>query len=236
LWPVLLCAGLFVQRRFKELAATLGVIAASVALWFAFSPEGFRKFLEFRKGQGFQIESIPGSILHLGGREWFFYSGTVSVSDDGWQWLQPTLIAFTLLAVCALTITSFVRKRFDVVMLVAACIAITIVSNRLISPQFLVWLAPFVAMRLSQERAIAVAYAICIGLSMIVLFFYEQMVHNTGDLIDVILVLRNVALIALVALMVRAALSSSSPTFQPESAKNVGIRHESGSDSGLAAN
>jgi hypothetical protein len=206
LWPVLICVALFARRQYRVLAWALGSVAAVALAWYAFSPDGFREFLHFRKGAGFQIESLPGAVLHHFGREFFFEFGTVSVSDSGWKWLQPVMFGLTIVSVGALAVVGFMQKRRDDVMLVGACIALTLVFSRIISPQFLVWLAPFIVLRLTQCRAVAGLYAATVGVSLLMLFFYDQFVDHTGTIYSAMQIARNLLLVALAVAMTYAAV------------------------------
>jgi hypothetical protein len=206
LWPLLLCVGLFAGRRFKQLGYAVAGVVVITALWYAFSPDGFHRFLEFRRGDGFQIESLPGSILHHFGREFFFKWGTVSVDDAGWQWLQPVMFAATVVSVGALALVGLFQKERDDVMLIGACVALTLVFSRIISTQFLVWLAPFIALRASTHMRIAMLYAISVAFSLGILCFYDDFVDTTGSALTALQVARNVALSSLAIAMTYAAV------------------------------
>jgi hypothetical protein len=209
LWPVLLCVGLFARRQFRTLAYSLAAVCLSALAWYAFSPDGLREFLHFRKGAGFQIESLPGAVLHHFGREYFFEFGTVSVADNGWKWLQPVMFGATIVSVGVLALAGIRQARRDDVMLVGACVALTLIFSRIISPQFLVWLAPFVVLRLSQLRLVAGLYAATIAVSMFMLFFYDQFTDHEGTVFSAMQIVRNVLLTALAVAMTRAAVRPS---------------------------
>ena len=50
------------------MARCLGLAAVLVSAWYAFSPSGFGDFLQYRKGAGYEVESVFGSIGLLAGR------------------------------------------------------------------------------------------------------------------------------------------------------------------------
>lgn len=218
LWPVLLCVALFTQRKFKELAWSIVGVIAVTALWYGFSPDGFREFLEYRRGAGFQIESLPGAILHHFGRGYFFESGTVSVPDDGWQWLQPVMFGATIVGIGALTVAGFLRKERDDVMLIGACVALALVFSRIISPQFLIWLAPFITLRATQHVKIALLYVASLVLSVIVLSDYQTYVDSTHSWLTAMQMVRNGVLLVLAVAMAWVA-------FQPQQVSKTATDH-----------
>jgi hypothetical protein len=112
----------------------------------------------------------------------------------------------TIVGVGGMVIAAFIKKQHDDVMLVAACIAISVVCSRLISPQYLVWLAPFIALRVTTQRSIVVLYAMSLVLSFAVLYDYDYFANHVGTWIDAVAVLRNVILVTLTIVMIRAAL------------------------------
>jgi hypothetical protein len=206
LWPVLLCVGLFAQRRFRQMLIAMSGVVVATLFWYRFSPDGFHDFLSFRQGEGFQVESLPGSLLHFFGRQWFFSSGAACVSDSGWTWLQTAMPVLNIVSIAVVAVAAFRSQKFDVVMVVGSCVALSMILSRVISPQYLVWLAPFVVLRLRQSPAIAWLYGLAVALTLVYMLDYGDLVRHTGNVLGVVLFARNATLVALALAMVRRAL------------------------------
>ncbi len=219
LWPVLLVIGLFARRRFREVALTMFSCAVLTALWYQFSPHGFVEFLKYRAGEGFQLESIPGSILHWAGRRFFFKFGAVGISDSGYEWVQTFMFAATIVGLSALGLAAYFRRRFDPVLLIGAAVALTLVASRIISAQFVVWLAPFVVLRLQTHKRLAIEYAAVLVLTLFFLFFYEQMAHEDAfQKFTFALILRNIVLLGMTVDMIQAAFRPKADSPDEEAA------------------
>lgn len=144
LWPATLLAGSFVRRRWSEfVAATAGVVVATL-IWIAWSPHGFTEFLRFRAGRGLQLESLPASLLF-----WKYHgytaieSGSAVIGEGGYGWVGPAMIACLAVFGCACLVRAW-KPDSDVVALCGALTLGFMLSSRILSPQYLLWVAPFV--------------------------------------------------------------------------------------------
>jgi hypothetical protein len=206
LWPILLVVPLFVQRRYRDIAFAVAGCAVTTLAWYAWSPDGFHEFMDFRKGEGFQVETLPGSLLYLAGRDWVFSFGAANIPDNGWQWLQPVLLAATIVSISAVALLAWRKQPHerDDVMVMAAVVALSLVFSRLLSVQFLVWLAPFIVMRAAQHPRIAGLYAVINAITIGFAFLYGRLMDGNVFL-EIVLVFRNVLLVGLTIAIVRAA-------------------------------
>jgi hypothetical protein len=219
LWPALFAVELLARRRFREFALCAAGVCLLTASWWFYSPTGFREFLKFRKGVGFHIESVPGSLLFYSGRHFHLTYGAAVVSDHGLRWLQAVMFYGTIVGTLVLTVRAFRHRSHDGVVLIAACVALSLVFSRLISTQYVVWLAPFIALRLRTHARIAACYAVIVYASIVVLCVYWHYSNSNGVAwasLDVLLIFRNVFLVALTLLLMQANFQESVPSIGQE--------------------
>ncbi len=156
LWPATLLAGLAVKRRWSALfSAAAGVVAVTL-LWLAWSPHGFTEFLRFRAGRGLQLESLPASLLF-----WKYHgytaieSGSAVIGESGYGWVAPTLFVLLGIFGCACLLRAW-KPDADAVALCGALTLGFILFSRIISPQYLLWVAPFVIVLAVRRRNLRV--------------------------------------------------------------------------------
>jgi len=65
IWPVVVAPSMLLRRQWRGLTAWVVTGAAALTAWVAWSgPSGISQILTFRGADGWQIESIPGIVLH----------------------------------------------------------------------------------------------------------------------------------------------------------------------------
>ena len=112
LWPIVLVVIPFVRRRRADVARCLGLAAVVVSAWYAFSPSGFGDFLQYRKGAGYEVESVFGSIGLVAGRVPEFVSGAWVVRLGLLDHLDQVLtVAWVALVVASAVV---VRRRGEI--------------------------------------------------------------------------------------------------------------------------
>lgn len=194
LWPIFFAVGLFAQRRFKETAYVIAACVAATAVWWALTPDGFHTFLKFRQGEGFQVESLPGAVILASGRHSVYTFGALNVSDNPVHFLQYVMNGLSLLGPAVIAVFALRSKHRNDVALVAGTIAFVLCVNRLLSPQFIVWLAPFVVWMWPKERRLGLIYALLAWLTLGVILFYHAIIRN-NLLLDLLLNARNIVLV-----------------------------------------
>jgi hypothetical protein len=151
--PTVVFRRIWAQPATPRLAAGVGLCAGIVALgfWaaFAINPSGALSGFNYASARPLQIESTPATLLWLGTLlgipahpDYSFvslnYVGPLDVV------LKP-LSMLALLALCLLVYWRQARGRLTVGQAFVACLCAVLATNKIFSPQYLIWLLPVVA-------------------------------------------------------------------------------------------
>jgi uncharacterized membrane protein len=204
------------ERALRAAAAFAGVAGMIILPFLAVAPHGLVESFRAQAGRALQVESLGGSLLaaadHLG-----LYSATVvhrtghAISYDLAGSLPEALgFASSALQVLAVLLVAwlYARDRDDprrVVVAFAAAVAGFLAFTRFFSPQYLVWLVPFVALLGALEWTVGAAALVLAQ----VWFFHYSDVFALGGYGWLVLV-RDVLVVALfvvAALALRARAS-----------------------------
>jgi hypothetical protein len=228
LYPAVLL-GLFVgyplaQRRWGD-AGRLLVMACVTALlpltpYLAIHSTAFLSVLSYHHARGLQVESVPGAALLLAGAAHWLRVGVVhgfgsDQVSSAWsemllRW-QPIVAAAVL---AALTLTAYLRMRRDVqatgspspastVEAAAALLLAFIVSNKVFSTQYLLWIAPLAPL-LSRRLWYCIVAAAALTTLVYLGFYFQLLVDRPLPVL--LLNVRNLAAMAvLVGLVLRVA-------------------------------
>jgi hypothetical protein len=201
LWPVVLLPRWLVERRQRALAWAVGAAALGGTAWLAVGgTDGIRQVTSFRGATGWQVEST------FGGLEYLFSSGRTrgesGAARIGTQpdWSKPVLfLAIVVVVAVAWWLASIAHGRGDATAVEHASVAAvgaTLVLAPIISPQYLVWLLPFVAV-LAADRLVLWLTASTLVITAVIAHFYLSFLHG-GLVWKLALVGRNVLLTAVV--------------------------------------
>jgi hypothetical protein len=136
-------------RVAQGVALCLGLIAFGFWCSLAMNPAGTLSGFSYASDRPLQVESTPASLLWLGTLvgipahpDYSFVSlnfvGPLDVA------LKP-LSALALLGVCGLVYWRQARARLTVGQAFVACLCAVLVTNKIFSPQYLIWVLPIVA-------------------------------------------------------------------------------------------
>jgi Glycosyltransferase family 87 len=204
LWPVVLVPVLVVRRAWRALGAFVGVGAAGTAAWVAWGGlDGPVQVLTFRGAKGWEFESTVGALVRSVG------GVTPHIERGAWRVGEVTgfvsgLLVLALAAgvAAAWLLAARAKPRGTAVLdglAPMAAITVFLVLSPLLSPQFLVWMLPFVAIAAAHgERLVSRLAFVVFGLSVALLALLPELIHGSGLAIFV-LALRNAVLIALLA-------------------------------------
>jgi Glycosyltransferase family 87 len=206
LWPLALVPMLIVRRAWWALGAFVGVGAAGLTAWTAWGGvDGPVQVLTFRGAKGWEFESTVGAVVRS------IRDVTPRIEGGAWRvgemgdWTRNLL---TLALVAAVVSVWFVASRakpsgprvLDGLAPVAAVVAFLVLSP-LLSPQFLAWLLPFMAIAaLYGEQLVAGLAFVAIALSVALLALLPELIHGE-TLALFVLAARNVVLVALLGVL-----------------------------------
>jgi hypothetical protein len=164
------------------------------AVWLAGS-KGIVQVLTFRGATGWQIESVVGSLVHLAG------SDTMRIESGSWRIGTingAVSIAMFLVAAPICVWSSWRGARIDRVGAGwLASVSTLLALSALLSPQYLIWLAPAAAIAwVDGDTGLAVMTAVAIVLTQIFWSVYGNLLRSELPWI-LMVVLRNGVLIAL---------------------------------------
>ena len=198
LWPAVLVAGFVVERRWRDAARAVAGVAVATALWWAWSPSGFRTFLEFRAGKGLEVESFLGAVrLVVSGSKAQVVSGAWAVDAGGFGWFNSAM-AVGLVAFALLCIWRAWRPGADVVALCGALTVATMVFSRIISAQYVVWMAPFVVVLAARgNRRLGVLSLGAGWFTFAYLLVFDNYVVPGNRLAGSLMIVRNAFLLAI---------------------------------------
>lgn len=211
LWPLVLVTLLVVPWRARQSVIALaafavtGAVFATGALWLAGS-KGVLEVLTFRGATGWQIESVVGNLIQLGG------SRTVRMDSGAWRigTIHGAASIAMFAAAAPVCIWSSWRgaalDRFGAGWL--ASVSTLLVLSALLSPQYVIWLAPAAGIAwIEGHRRLAAIAAIAIVLTQVLWSSYGSLLDS--DLPAMLIVaVRNAVLIAL-AVSATASLAQS---------------------------
>jgi hypothetical protein len=204
LWPGVAAATHLVERRWRALAANVAGSVALLAAWWAWSPGGMDRWLGFRRGSGLQLESLPASIVRpFAGGSVSVVSGAFVVGGGGWTWVEQVCDVL-LVVVAAVVVVRAYRRGGDPIALTGALVTATMLCSRILSPQYLVWLAPFVVVLAARGRTRpAQLLAVAGVLTTLLVWRYAELVVGSSSA-QILLLVRNGLLVALEVELVRA--------------------------------
>jgi uncharacterized membrane protein len=194
------------RRGARELvwAAAIGAAVAAVAFvpFVAVAPRGMWDSVWGQLSRPLQIESLAASLLTTFGRPLIVDShGSQSVEGHG------TLAALSILCGAVVLVALWIafargaadRDRF--VRYAAACVCAFVAFGKVLSPQYLIWLVPLVAL-MSGRRGIAAVALLVAALVVTQAWFPDRYWAYVYDLDRAwVVLLRNVLLVALVAVL-----------------------------------
>jgi hypothetical protein len=212
-WPLVLAPLIVVPWRGRQTHLALGAFMATAlalggaAVWMAGS-KGIMQVLTFRSATGWQIESLVGSIAHLTD------TSTLRMESGAWRIgaINSAASIAMFLAAAPLCIWSSWRgarlNRVGSGWL--AGVTTLLLLSTLLSAQYVIWLAPAAAIAWTEgDRPLVVLTAMAIALTQWLWSAYGSVL--AGDLFALlIVVVRNLVLIALAAFAIRRLASRQS--------------------------
>jgi hypothetical protein len=212
LWPALLLLVVpFAAQRRKVLLGTGAVLAASVLVVLAMggARHGAETFSR-HTGRGLQVESIAATPLVIAERGGADISIDLHQSSGSWDLtgtgVATALTTTSVLSALALVVIGamflWVRRRPELWLdLPAAALLVLTVTDKVLSPQYQLWLLGLLAAALCRRGSALVPAAVLVALSVpltqvVYPVYYRDLVHGHGLVVVVVLALRNALLVA----------------------------------------
>jgi hypothetical protein len=207
LWPLPLGALLIsaVPRRslWRAVAGAAATAAVVAGGWLAVDGiDGVRQVLTLRGAQGWQIESLAGSVIHVvGAGPDFFQQGSERIGRVP-TGLGVALIGLGGLAATAVCIQAGRRGLFGTGWVTA--VMFLLATSILLSPQFMIWAVPGAALAVREKRlALVAAFTVVVLLTLLETRAYTSIIR--GDALgQALLLTRNAAIVATLLIGLRS--------------------------------
>ena len=215
----LFVAHLVIGRRWGGIAKLLAGTAVTVALplvpFLAIHTTAFTTFWTYHKLRGMHIESIAGAAILLAGKlHWTTVHTVFEFGGDHLRAAWATAVlkwepAVAAVALAAATVLGHAHMRRAagraaagraLVDAVVCLLLVFVVTNKVFSPQYLVWLAPLVP--LMSPATYRWTLAICVLSTGQFLADYARLAHGRLDAV-ILWNVRNLAVVGLLAWVVR---------------------------------
>jgi hypothetical protein len=220
-WPLALIPIMVAEGRKRALRWTTGALLAGGGLWFwAGGLSGFRQVATLRGAKGWQVESLVGSFIRVVSNPKVILEAGADRVGSADLWARALLLigAAVVIGIAA----RLTRVHLDLADSVssATVVACLMIASPILSPQYLTWLLPWVAIGLSQgERIQAELLALALLLTAIVIYNYGLLVAGEAPLLGMALLrdllLAGMIVVGLIRLTGRRLEALSAPDRAP---------------------
>jgi hypothetical protein len=137
--------------RARGTAAYLITLAAGLAFWYALAGRRVLESLAYHAERGLEIESLLGGGLLLFGTitrtevPWVFNYKAYHIAPAWGSWLAPLTFPLQAAALVLVMWRSWRSGMHEGVRYSGAAVLAFIITGKVLSPQFLIWLFPFLA-------------------------------------------------------------------------------------------
>ena len=209
-------------------ALLLGVVAIAFVPFLVVAPDGVWDSLWNQASRPLQIESLGAGLLLVSHH--VFGTGVTMESSHGSQNLAGTTADAFAVAQSVLQLSTLVAvwilfargpaTRTRLLYASAAALVAFVALGKVLSPQFLIWLIPVVPL-LRGRRGLTAAVVLAAGLVLTQLWFpyrYWDLALHFGTLESWLVLLRDLVLLALLAIVVRGLVERDAERFASGSA------------------
>ena len=209
LWPAALVPVLWGAGRRRAAVSAVVAGGAGLGAWLVVGGfEGVRQVIGFRGARGWQVESLPGTLLLLvRGGEVRYELGAYRVGAPP-SWVGWCFLAAAAAAVLGAALALDRARRRGASIEPAGTPAVVAISAMMVgatilSPQFLIWLVPFAAIAaVDGDHRSEVLVAAAVGLTSLVLVGYDP-VDSHLAVPQTAYLLRNGLLVAVIVVGLR---------------------------------
>jgi uncharacterized membrane protein len=227
LWPAVLVP-LLARRGWRFAATSLGVAAAIFLPFAVFEPRGLWHSFHVQLARPLQLESLGSALLiashHVFGTQFDVVSSYGSQNAGGSA--ARVLALLLTVALVASLVLIWVRGR-DEVASAAACVTALLAFAKVFSPQFVLWLVPFVALVPDVTALLLLVAALVLTQTWFPRHYWD-LALRLAPLQSWELLARDVAVVALFVVLARRALRPT-PALRPASVAAAAAARQVGS-------
>ena len=197
-WPIVVAPILLLSKRRRPVVWFGASLVAGIGAWTVWGgPSGLSQVGTFREAQGWQIQSLIGSVYRLFSRSAVRLEAGADRVGVAPLWARGMLVALIVTLVFLVWVRSAGCLELADSVAPLTAVAVLLVLSPLLSPQYLTWLLPWAAISISRgERIQAEIVALAVLLSAFLVYQYGALV--AGDTASLLLaVLVNVSLVAI---------------------------------------
>ena len=240
LWPAFILGALLLlclkTRAWRELGRMLGGAIGSWALLNApvmiAAPRGWGEFFRLNSVRGYEGSTIYAVIAHITGRE-AWDGGSPSKAIEGVETLNYITTGLLLVALVALGwfVVFYLKTTPRVAQVAFLAVLAFLLTNKVWSPQYSIWLVPLIALALPRWRLYFIWATIEAGYWYLRMWQFlpaEEAAPNW--LVDSVTVLRLGLLIAMAVIVIRDMLQTDGRLTAPGRQRDLVRAAHSGAD------
>jgi Glycosyltransferase family 87 len=217
-WPLVLVPMLVLQRKRRALVWSAASLTLGTFVWVWWGgPSGLVQVATQRQTPGWEYESLVGSVVWALGDDFVIVNDSTRVGVAP-GWAKAMLLVAALAGIAAVWYRASRRKPRELGFPATAAISILMLSAPLLSPPYMIWLAPWAAIawmeRTGYVRWLLAALMLVSGL-MFLAFSSELLYYHALWSVKAILLLRNALLAAVPAVYLLERRTSPSTSSGP---------------------
>jgi Glycosyltransferase family 87 len=152
-WPLAILPLMILQRKLRALTWSAGALTLGTFMWVWWGgPSGPLQVATQRHTPGWEYESLIGSVLWALGR-----GGFVSINDSARLgvapgWAKAVLLCAAVVGISAVWYRASRREPREIGFPAVAAVSILLLAAPLLSPPYMIWLAPWAAIACTERR------------------------------------------------------------------------------------
>jgi hypothetical protein len=228
-WPLVLVPVLVLERKRRALAWSAASLTLGTFVWVWWGgASGLVQVATQRQTPGWEYESLVGSVIWALGRNFVIINDSTRVGFAP-GWAKALLLVAALAGITAVWYRASRREPRELGMPAVAAVSILMLSAPLLSPPYMIWLAPWAAIawmeRTGYVRWLLAALMLVSGV-MFLAFSSELLYYQAVWSVKAILLFRNSLLVAIPAvyLLERRIAPSAGPAAATASETRLKIR------------
>jgi hypothetical protein len=227
-WPLVLVPVLVLQRKRRALVWSAASLTLGTFVWVWWGgASGLVQVATQRQTPGWEYESLVGSVIWVLGRNFVIINDSTRVGVAP-GWAKALLLVAALAGIAAVWYRASRREPRELGLPAVAAVSILMLSAPLLSPPYMIWLAPWAAIawmeRTGYVRWLLAALMLVSGL-MFLAFSSEFLYYHAVWSVKAILLLRNALLAAVPAVyLLERRTPSAGPVAPTASGTRLKIR------------